>query len=383
MPRKGENIYKRKDGRWEGRYIKCKNSQGKSVYGYVYAPTYKEVRSKLSILKGMGISDRVTISTDEITDNIILFQKLADEWLLYIKSRVKESSYIKYRNIVHSYLLPRFGQNNVLSITTEDIDNFCQESIKQGGLRKTGLSAKTVTDTLSVLKAILSFAEKKKNIKTCDCKGILIKKEKHELCVLSRYNQQVLMNYLLENLNNRNLGIIICLCTGLRIGELCALRWGDISFDEKTIYIQHTMQRIQLESSENNKKTSVIITSPKSSCSIRHIPLSDFLLSILENPIFSYNGYVLTGDDTKFIEPRTMENHFKRTLAHCNLPHVKFHVLRHTFATRCVEVGFDIKSLSEILGHASVSITMNRYVHPSMELKRENMQKLSDLFTVK
>lgn len=142
------------------------------------------------------------------------------------------------------------------------------------------------------------------------------------------------------------------------------------------------MQRLQCEPGYASK-TKVIITTPKSNCSIRKIPIPDSMIDLIATEFSNRNGYLLTGHDSKYVEPRTMQNHFKRVLKECQIRDLKFHVLRHTFATRCVELSFDIKSLSEILGHASVNITMNRYVHPTMDLKRENMNKLSDLFTVK
>lgn len=143
------------------------------------------------------------------------------------------------------------------------------------------------------------------------------------------------------------------------------------------------MQRIQIvEATEAKAKTKISITTPKSSCSIRTIPLSDEIIGILEQ-FEKQSGFVLTGNDRAYIEPRSMHNHFKRICKSAGINPVNFHVLRHTFATRCVELGFDVKSLSEILGHANVSITLNRYVHPSIALKRANMEKLSELFAVK
>ena len=171
--------------------------------------------------------------------------------------------------------------------------------------------------------------------------------------------------------------------TGLRIGEICALKWEDISIPEKTVYVHSTMQRIQIvDPMEAKTKTKISITTPKSSCSIRKIPLSDEIITIMEQ-FEKQSGFVLTGNDSSYIEPRSMHNHFKRVCKNAGIDPVNFHVLRHTFATRCVELGFDVKSLSEILGHANVSITLNRYVHPSMALKRANMEKLSELFAVK
>ena len=162
------------------------------------------------------------------------------------------------------------------------------------------------------------------------------------------------------------------------MGELCALRWEDYNKDEKIIHICRTLQRIQC----NNGiiRTQVLIAEPKSSCSERIIPVPEFVCNLLDDAE-QISGYILTGNDS-YIEPRTMQNRFKAVLQKCNIPNAKFHTLRHTFATRCVELGFDIKSLSEILGHANVNITLNRYVHPSMELKRKNMDKLSQLIAV-
>lgn len=188
--------------------------------------------------------------------------------------------------------------------------------------------------------------------------------------------------YILDNPEPCNIGILVCLFTGLRIGEICALRWEDISLSEQTIYIHQTLQRIQ-NLSDNVPKTKIIITTPKSACSIRTIPLPDELYNILIKHQKASVGYLLTNDDNKFVEPRTLQNKFKKILKDIRITDTNFHTLRHTFATRCIELGFDIKSLSEILGHATVNITMNRYVHPTLEMKKENMQKLSYFLAVK
>ena len=155
--------------------------------------------------------------------------------------------------------------------------------------------------------------------------------------------------------------------------------------EEKTIFVHQTMQRLQIngKDSENGKKTRVLISTPKSSCSIRKIPIPNEIFEMLKKVRTVPEAFLLTGVSSKYIEPRTLQYYFKNVLKECGIEDANFHVLRHTFATRCIEVGFDIKSLSEILGHANVNITLNCYVHPSMELKRENMSKLSELFTVK
>lgn len=164
------------------------------------------------------------------------------------------------------------------------------------------------------------------------------------------------------------------------MGELCALRWEDISLVDHTIYIHKTMQRIK-NRGEAVAKTKIIVDEPKSSCSNRLIPIPQVIIAILE-AMPSKSGYFLTGTEQQ-IEPRIMQNQFKRILEKCHIEHANFHALRHTFATRCIELKFDPESLSEILGHANVAITTNRYVHPSMDLKRDQMQRLSELFAVK
>ncbi|MFR0985310.1 MAG: site-specific integrase [Frisingicoccus sp.] len=199
---------------------------------------------------------------------------------------------------------------------------------------------------------------------------------------MSRKEQEKLCQYLYSDLNACNIGILISLFTGLRVGEICALRWEDISISEQTIHICRTMQRIQDKSGKNGR-TKIVVTTPKSPCSIRTIPIPEELMQILISFQTSRTGYFLTGSCQKYMEPRTMQNRFKAALKNCSVSNANYHALRHTFATRCVELGFDVKSLSEILGHANVNITMNRYVHPSMELKKANMQRLSGLFIVK
>lgn len=163
---------------------------------------------------------------------------------------------------------------------------------------------------------------------------------------------------------------------------MCALKWEDVSFDDKYIHVHKTMQRIQTLNG-SDAKTVVIISKPKSDCSIRNVPIPDRLLSIMLDYQKAPDTYILTGMKNLYVEPRTMQYRFKSIIKKAGIAPANFHALRHTFATRCIELGFDIKSLSEILGHASVNITLNRYVHPSMELKQKNMNMLSDLLAVK
>lgn len=379
MSRKGESIFKRKDGRWEARYIKERTPEGRAIYGYVYAKSYLEAKKKrYEILKQLG---KDSAESKKLIKNKAIFTDLADLWLRSLQPQIKKSTYIKYQNIIHSYIYKGFYNVNVNEISANQLNMFCNNLLLAGGKQHQGLSPKTVVDILSVIRSILSYANLQKIETQCTGKEVVIKQSAAKMYIFSHSEQSILCNYLVDHLSNRNFGILLSLFTGIRIGELCALRWEDISIDEKTIYIHKTMQRLQTQGN-STKKTEVIITSPKSSCSIRTIPIPDNLIFLIKHLSQTNHGYILTGKDTKYVEPRTMQNHLKKILLKAGLQPVKFHSLRHTFATRCIEVGFDIKSLSEILGHANVNITMNRYVHPTMKMKRENMQRLSDLFIV-
>lgn len=379
MPRKGENIYKRKDGRWEGRYIKSRTIEGKAVYGFVYAKSYKEVRKKLYEKKQNYIPSSFFITQKERKEEI-LFLEIASIWLKKNEHRFKESTVVRYENLLKLYILPVMGEKKMSEITNTFLERFCEQLLLCGGEKQQGLSVKTVSDVFSLLRNILSEFSEFQNIYFQNINIRKIKPGFKEFRILSQYEQKKLCEYLYENLDERNMGILLCLFSGIRIGEICALKWMDISLEEQVMDINKTMQRLQIKNKE--KKTEVLISSPKSECSIRKIPLSSELIQLLKSMKKEGECYVLTGKREKYLEPRTMQNYFKSILKKCNIKDVNFHSLRHTFATRCVEVGFDIKSLSEILGHANVNITMNRYVHPSMKLKKENMEKLAPLFAV-
>lgn len=383
MSRKGSNIYKRKDGRWEGRYILGRKDDNQLVYGYVYAANYHEAKLKLQ--------DAIRISCPPIDlmrrvkkNDANSLKHVASEWLKSNEPFLKESSYVKYKNLLDSYLLPSLGAYSVYNLTNLIVEQFRNQMLQIGGKEGNGLSAKTVADLLSLLRSIQRYASARTPDLPCPVHSVSVRQNVSNLQVMSLQEQRTFCNYLIAHLTLPNLGILMCISTGIRIGELCALRWGDISLREKTVYVHQTLQRLQQKNEENigQSRTKIMITEPKSSCSMRIIPLPDWLVELLHLPEFPPEAFFLTGEKNHFMEPRTMNNHFKRVLEASHTNPINFHSLRHTFATRCIEAGFDIKSLSEILGHANVNITLNRYVHPSMNLKRENMGKLDGLLEI-
>lgn len=304
---------------------------------------------------------------------------IMERWSAQNRMRVKESTYNRYQYLIHSNILPYLGEYRVSEITTELLQNYIHFLLTDSHTR-TPLSPKTVRDTVAVIKQVLRFARTLGIEAPCDVAALTVRMEKAELRVLNTEEYQRLVNRLFGSESLVDAGILLALFTGLRIGELCALRWDNIDLEAMYITIKYTMQRIQDKSDATSTRTKVILTSPKSYCSVREIPLPDFLVSYLREFKKTDASFFLTGCPDKYIEPRNLEYQFKRILTDLDIESTNFHTLRHTFATRCIESQFDVKTLSEILGHSSVNMTLNRYVHPSLENKRKQMDKLGGLF---
>ena len=363
MSRKGENIYKRKDGRWEGRYIKGRDPLGKALYGYVYSKTYRDVKNKLVITKST-LNNASTLTSKT-------FLEVSELWLESVLSYCKKSTYAKYKNTLEKHILPVFGQCDIAKISVPCINEFCQNK-----LLVWHLSPKSVKDMLSIIKQVIRYAANFGITNNQDFKEVVIASKKHNIKGMTNTQVKLLSEFLLTEVSYINVGILFSLYTGVRIGEICALKIGDISFDDKVVHIDKTMQRIQ-NFSDTKNKTDIIISSPKSECSIRDIPIPQFIIDIIVKLNYAdQNAYLLTGTRNKYIEPRTLENNFKKIARCCGVKDVTFHMIRHSFATMCIEAGVDIKSLSEILGHSSVNITLNRYIHTDMRTKQINMEKL-------
>ena len=344
------SIYHRRDGRFEGRLTDKR--QGKTCY--FYGRTREEVKSKMEYF-----CDSQIYETTDLT-----VETLFGEWTESVQLRVKESTLANYRGKAKTHILPAFGSVRVVDLSGPDVQRFIREK------RESGLSAGYVADIVILLKALIKFAVSRYNIRNPIGDVILPKKQRADVLLLTRPQQICLHKYLCENRNLTSLGVALSLFTGLRIGELCGLRWSDIDLEQRTISVSRTIQRIHTETG-----TKLVITDPKSISSVRIIPIPDCLLPMLAQ--FSREGgaYVLSGTK-KPVEPRLMQYRFQGLLKKAYLPSIHFHALRHMFATNCVEMGFDVKSLSEILGHSGVEITLNRYVHSSLERKKQFMGRL-------
>lgn len=363
---KGENIFKRRDGRWEARYIKCRDATGKIKYGFCYGKTYHEAKEKVTKAKAA-----IIVGLPLPVPSRQRFSFYCDEWLKSRKLQVKESTYVKYDTVLNKHIKPKLGGYVPLGISNDIVNTFTKDLLDEG------LSAKSVRDILTILSSILKFTATSFPGSFPSIEINYPKSTRPEARVLSQEEQQTLVTYLMAGNDPYKLGILLALLTGIRIGELCALRWKDVSLDEQKLCIRSTVQRIRDMGDTAKSKTKIIISTPKSDSSARVIPLTSLAVEICkqlnpQNP----EVYLLTGT-TALMEPRALQYHMSRYAKECGLEGVHCHTLRHTFATRAVEVDFELKSLSEILGHANTTITLNRYVHSSMQLKRSNMEKLT------
>lgn len=377
MPRHGENIYKRKDGRWEGRYIKGYDLSHKAMYSSVYAHSYNDVKLKLSRAKSDIKNQNI-----EAEHDIKTLEQYSLLWLKNMQAQVKASTFVKYTNIVNNHIIPVLGYLKIKELSTEAVRKFADELLLSGNVQnQKGLSAKSVKDIISVLHLILKYATEFGIELNCNFDLIKIKSKQVRTETISESEHKTLVKYLLTETDNIKLGILICLYTGLRIGEICAMQFEDISLENNTINVRKTMQRLQTLNEKSKTKTSIVISAPKSESSRREIPLPSFIAELIGEMLNVPQAYILTGEVDKYIEPRAMENKFKACLKNCGLNNYNFHQLRHRFATHCIELGFEIKTLSEILGHSSVNITLNRYMHSSLELKKADMNKLQEKLT--
>ncbi len=300
-----------------------------------------------------------------------------DLWLQSKKTKVKASTYIRYRNLIEHHIDPYLGDFKMNSIRLKTADAYVSYLLHCGRLDKTGgLSAKTVEDILSILKDVFRLAQNYGVVRNSWVGHLSVRKEETAIRVLTHQEEKALLSVLLHNTDSYKLGVLIAMYSGIRIGELCALQWKDVSLTEKVMKIDKTMQRLQKEKTDTVFKTQLLVSSPKSFSANRVIPLPDFLVKKMEPFAAAPNAFILSNSCRSVVEPRTMQNKIHLYLKECHIQGASFHTLRHTFATRCVELGFDIKTLSEILGHSSVKITLDRYVHTSLEQKRQNMQKI-------
>lgn len=365
MARKGRNIYKRKDGRWEGRVILGYGEDGKRRYHSVYGRNYGETRQKMQEYAGQYGNVR---GNGKTIGFILYF------WLGQKKKDWKPSTYANYRRIVEDHLLPYWAGIYPEALSTDQVRKFIMTK------KDDGLSYGYVRNIFGLFLQALRYYEKEHDnvhykIPAPALVGkkedIVDEKQIPETEIVAAIEKILYVNELPEQA-----GMLIAINSGIRIGELCALQWRDVDLDTGIVHVNKTMQRVRTYSGQISE-TKICIMRPKSSSSVRDIPLPSNLVKFLRSKTGNPEEYIIPGKKVEYCEPRTLQYRFERFLKTNGFGGFRFHALRHCFASRCIELGFDAKSLCEIMGHSDIRITLQLYVHTSLKQKRMLMERLN------
>lgn len=364
MPRKGLNIYKRKDGRWEGRILRG-TKEGKRQYTSVYGHSYREAKEKL-----------LEVTADcrkEMPKCGLSVSQVMEQWLKDKQHTWKESTYACYRGIVNLHITGNIGQ-----IPAREFNDIQFHGFLRDIHCKSGLSAAPayIHNIGAAIIQAFRYMSREYHYNLPSLTNMKMIRTGRNLVLPSESEMGQLRDYLyLHEQDSTCIGILLAYHTGIRLGELCALKWGDIDFEKGMLTINRNMQRVK-NFQQSESKTNICIQTPKTVTSSRSIPLPDRLVEFLHQNRRDGKNYVIQGKNREWAEARTVQYRFSAILKNCGITHFKFHTLRHYFATTCIQRGFDVKSLSEILGHSTVQTTMNLYVHSSMAQKRKLMNQI-------
>jgi len=322
--------------------------------------------TNMTITPALSIGDR----------SELYFKDIINGWIKQKRVTLKSSTIAKYLYLINSHIIPELGSTPLSDMSTDAINSFIYNKLQGGRLNGTEkLSASYVRTMVLIVNSIYNYGV---------CCGMCVPLvaapekptiKKSKITIFSNAEQLLLRDSLSKNITPTGTGILLSLYTGMRIGEVCALRWSDIDFNERIIHINHSIVRIN-EFTDKRRRTKYIIGSPKTESSDRDIPISSLLYDVLISCRSLYSSEYVVSSTSGFVSPRTFENRYKKIICKLKIQKLNYHSLRHTFATKCIECGVDIKSLSEILGHSNASITMNTYVHSSLEMKRKQIEKI-------
>lgn len=368
MARRGDNIHKRKDGRWEGRYKDGYREDGSVKYSSVYAYSYSECKKKLTEAQSSSKSI-IKIKTEK------LFSDLLIQWLFTNQIRLKGASEAKYTNVIESHIIPAIGGVKLSDLNSSTINAFLDRQLNQGGIKNGEALAPSYVRTMAIIiEAAINYGVMEG---LCNPLRTPINKPsvpKKDLVILSRIAEATLTEILMCDSSKVAIGTLVALQAGLRIGEVCALRWSDVDFENNVIHIRHTISRVPSPNSEH--KTMLILDTPKTPSSLRDIPMPSSLRKVLLIAYQNRTSKYVVSDNQTFVGTRTFDYQYRKLLKKYNIQIFSFHTLRHTYATRCAEHGMDAKTLSRLLGHSSSTTSLNIYVHPSLDIAMQYLEQI-------
>ncbi|MEG0495703.1 MAG: site-specific integrase [Eubacterium sp.] len=411
MKKNRKNIYKRKDTRYEGRYIAgYQDIYGKAFYHSVYGSTYQEAASRLDkaeknveeelklqrILrkqkneaKGFGIIEKALKKEDYEGVNWSL---TVGEWMVkwledHKKNTIRKSSYTRYYTVITNHIVPKIGKYNLSELSPVIIQDLIKYFCEKAGTKGNGLAPTTIRSYMIILSAALEKAIEQGLILVNPCKGATLPAKKyHEPVYLEPDECLKLEKMLLKTDDDpRSVAIMIALKTGLRLGELGALQWRDIDFENEIIHVRHSLQRIKTFATKG-PKTKTVVDETKTRNSIRDIPMSDDIYNYLRMYYRSETDYlrIILPSDTfvfknpngDFIDPRVYQEYLKKVLRRAGIRYINFHALRHTFATVAASKDMQVAVLSRIMGHSNVALTLQLYVHSVCNQDKKEMSKI-------
>ncbi|MDE6020247.1 MAG: site-specific integrase [Ruminococcus sp.] len=369
MSRRGDNIHKRKDGRWEGRYKDGFRADGTTKYSSVYAHSYSECKKKLTEAQSSFTNKAKKCNSEKLFSDILF------NWLFSNQIRLKGGTEAKYTNVIETHIIPGLGGLKLSMIDSTVINSFLERQLNFGGIKNgEALSPSYVRTMAIVIEAAYNYAVMEGlcyPLKTPINKPSIPKKD---IVILSKQAETTLTQILVGNPSRVAIGTLIALQTGLRIGEVCALRWCDVDFENNVIHIRHTISRVPSPNSEN--KTILILDTPKTKSSVRDVPIPSSLRRVLLIEFQNKSSEYVVSDNHTFVGTRTFDYRYRQLLKKHNIQVFSFHTLRHTYATRCARSGMDAKTLSRLLGHSSSNTTLNIYVHPSFEIAMQHLEQI-------
>lgn len=310
-----------------------------------------------------------------------IFRNYASYWLLKKKYEVRESTFANYCNLLNNTIVPCLGDIPCENFNNKIIQQFAYWAKEKGGKEGNGVSEHYIKDCLLIIKSIIKDGQEENVFPDFGLKRIKVPKTLMIESTKKTYTEEEykkIIKYILDNISPKSLGVLIGIFTGMRIGEICALKWEDIDLENKLINVNKTAQRIYNPLDEF-EKSKIVITPCKTENSQRSVPIAQDLYKMLKALKTSDNDYVLTGTN-KLLEPRTFRKFYTKMMNDCGVTPIKFHSLRHTFASINIENGTDVKTISEILGHSDIAITLQTYTHTSNKAKAKAIDKFNKMF---